>query len=237
MRGLGVTVLLGACASSPPAPPATRAAAATARPVRVTEAELDRGSFIVLEQGRPAGTETFSITRKGERLVLRSTSVRASRTSGEGELETDLAFRPIRAAFRRSGTSYTVDGNPLTLREVRGEATPNAPVVATGPVELFLDGPGVVAIAPLCRVTPGVILHVLASRESVPTATVRVRPPRPAASLQYIAAELDGDVMGDVYCDGEQLVAFGIEAAEVWFIRQGREQEVAAAHSVVSSKN
>src|SRR4051812_27957368 len=98
---LPTVLALGACNKQPEQPPGT---------------VIDQGTIVTTVDGALQAKETFSIRKVGDHLVTRSSSDTVAgaphQVHQEGELETDLAWHPLRLTYQYAAKQ---DGFRTTL--------------------------------------------------------------------------------------------------------------------------
>src|SRR5688572_21312228 len=109
--------------------------------------------------------EAFSIRRVGNgHFELRSESADAAGPPKGGNLEVDANFRPVRGLHWEGADSdrtvYELAGSPLTFSIKRG-SVPWKHEVAAAPIDIYLDGPGMVSLTAACRIEGEVTLRML----------------------------------------------------------------------------
>jgi len=178
----------------------------------------DSGVFIAFMGETPIRRETFSIKRAGTHRVIsaRSTLLPSNSNGDEGELEIDDQFRPVRATTS-NGVTYTRDDSPPTIEITRDDRGLSQGVVLTGPSDVFLLGPGLIAFSALCRVNGDVAWSMPRSSEVL---EAYVADPVGAAK-RVVMGMADEDY--EILCVGDKLVAGGIARSQEWFVREGDE--------------
>ncbi|MBA3463430.1 MAG: hypothetical protein H0T46_25975 [Deltaproteobacteria bacterium] len=208
----------------------------TAKPAP-TGTIVDEGTLVTTLDGKVNAREKFSIHKDGDKLVLRASSATVDGakvpSQQEGELETDLAYKPIRGTYRytakQDGFRYTLGGTPLTLDRIRDDGEKPQHIVASGPVELFVEI-GLIGLTALCRVEAPATLNSIADFESgYRGGKVVVKTVGKAAGLKKLTVKYLEEFEVEVYCDGDKLVASGLRGNKLWHVREGRETDFAAA--------
>lgn len=198
---------------------------------------VDEGTLVTTNDGKVTARETFSIHKDGEKLVLRASSATVEGakvpSQQEGELETDLAYKPIRGTYRyaakQDGFRYTLGGTPLTLDRIRDDGQKPQHIVASGPVEVFLEV-GLIGLTALCRVEAPATLNSIADFESgYRGGKVVIKTVGKAASLKKLTVKFLDEFELEVYCDGDKLIASGLRGNKLWHVREGRETDFTAA--------
>ena len=229
---MGVVVLTG-CSSKPPAvsePPRP----GSASPAAAAPAELDSGTLVTTKGGKVVTQETFSLRQVGDHRVLRASSVNVEDPKNnlvDGELEFDGAGRPVRAAYRMvtpaEGYEYRLGGSPLTLDVTRDDKRDPQHVVAEGPVDVFVTGPGLAALTPLCKVSGDAVLSTVGVEDATWPHHVEAYRAAPVSALHRIVVDTS-DFDFELVCEGDRLIAGGIGAVDYWFVRAGREPDLTA---------
>lgn len=227
-------VWVGVLGCSSPTPTPAGSANATAPGTAPARDDVDAGTFVTTSGTKVLSSETFSIRRAGDHFVLRAKSLGAEDPENnftEGELETDAQYRPLRAAFRRvtpaDGFEYRLGGTPLTLDVTRDDKRDPQHVIAPGPVDVFIAGPGLVAMTPLCKVTGDVVQTTIGEEDAAWTRHVEAYRAGAVGGLQRIVLD-SADLDFELLCEGERLIAGGVAKVDVWFVRAGREADLAA---------
>jgi len=224
---MGVVVVAG-CSSGGAAKVGEPAAAGSAK------AELDAGTLLWLQGDTVVTRETFSFTQVGDHRVLRVRAVGIEAPEDnltDGELELDAGGRPVRAAYRHvtpaDGFTFRLGGSPLTLDVTRDDERDPQHVVTTGPVAVFVEGPGRAAMTPLCKVAGDVVLPTVGVEDGTWAHHVEAYRAAPVGALHRIVVDvLDHDF--ELVCEGDRLIAGGLAATDYWFVRAGREADLAA---------
>ena len=223
--GIVLAALLTACSSSTPPP----------SPSSATAMETDNGAFEIRAGDAVVVNETFTFAKHGDGYLLRSKSLGVSDPENnltEGELELDGAFRPRRARYRMitpaDGFTYTLGGTPLTLDVTRDDERDPQHVVAATPPDVYVAGPGLAALTPLCSVvTKDVMLRTLGNNDSPWERELEAYRGAPVGTLQRVVVDMSMLEM-ELVCDGPRLVAGGYAKMDVWFVRKGRDADLAA---------
>jgi hypothetical protein len=198
---------------------------------------VDEGTIFTEQDGKLQAKETFSIRRVGDHLVTRASSDTVPdvprQVHQEGELETDLAWHPLRLTYQYAakpeGFRYTLGGTPLALDRTRDDGKQPEHVVATGPIDVFVEGPGLIAMTALCKVDKPATLETLSDSHSAYRGKIVVKSVGTAAKLKKLVVKFLDDFEIEVFCDGDKLVASGLRGNNLWNIRGGREADYAAA--------
>jgi hypothetical protein len=218
MRAVWLLLLVG-CSSSDTKP------ASKAVEEKPADGIVDRGTFVGGRTGN-AVRETFTIERKGDRKIVTTKSA-----TEEGTLETDLDDRPVRAAYTRGPVSFTLGGTPLAIEALdprMGEQPSRR--VTTGPVDIYIAGPGVAALTPLCKVTGETTLATIESDHDLHRRVIQAYRGEPVGTLERIVAEgIIGDL--ELLCDGPQLVVAALPENDVWLARDDRTADLEALKS------
>ena len=198
---------------------------------------VDRGTLITTQDGNVTARETFRISKVGDHLVIAASSETVAgverAVQQDGELETDLQFRPLRLTYHYAaaadGFRYTLGGTPLALDRTRDDGKKPEHVVSTGPVDVFIEGPGLIALTALCRVRQPTTLTTLSDGNSGFKGKVVVKTVAAAAKLQRLTIKFLDDFEVELYCDGDTMIASGLRNNHLWNVREGRETDFAAA--------
>lgn len=198
---------------------------------------IDEGTLITTQSGKITAKETFAIRQVDDHLVItaRSATVEGAPVANtqEGELETDLQYRPRRLTYHfaaaREGFRYTLGGTPLTLDRIRDDGEKPEHLVAPGPVDVFVEGPGLIGMTAVCRVDKPVTLTTLSDFESGFKGKVVVKTVMPAGKLVKRTIKFLDEFEVEVYCEGDKLIASGLRSNQLWNVREGREDDFAAA--------
>lgn len=197
---------------------------------------IDEGTIVTTTDGKVTAKETFRITKTADRLYITASSATTPdakvQNTQEGRLETDHAYKPIAMTYAykadKLGFSYNLAGSPLTLvRTSDGEAPKK--IEATGPVDVFVEGPGLIAMQALCRVDKPTTLGTVSDFESAYKGKVVVKTVTKAASLTRLTIKFLEEFELELYCDGPKLIASGLRANKLWNVRTGSEAVFEAA--------
>lgn len=195
---------------------------------------LDSGTIVTFIAEQPVSRETFTIRRAGSHLVLESKTVATQPgdpIGSEGELEVDEQFRPVRAAFRKlttaDGLTYKLGGSPLTLDVARDDGRDPLHLVAPGAIDVFISGPGMIALTALCRITGDVAWSTFGDGETGTIETIEAYVAQSIGAAKRVVMNV-GDEDFELLCDGSKLVAGGIARFEIWFAREGSEVHIDA---------
>ena len=206
---------------------------------RMADVDLEHGTLLTTEGGKPVISETFSLRKVGDHRVL---SVRSVNLDGpahpliDGELETDAQGRPVRAAYSMTGIAFTggrvtravrLGGAPLTLDVEGGGGFPPEHAVAPGPVAVFLEGPGMAALTPLCQVTGETLLPTIGRMSDTWRYDVEAYRGLPVGALHRIVVDHNTRDL-ELLCEGDRMIAGGLRTRDVWFVREGRDADLAA---------
>jgi len=216
-------VVLAACAAcerKPAAPPGT---------------VVDEGSFVTTQDGKPIARETFAIRRVGNHFVFTAHGETVEgapvKNTQEGELETDLAYRPLTLTYRydagRESFRDTIGGTPLALDRVRDDGKDPEHIVASGPVDMYVEGPGTIALTAVCHVAEPATLVTLSTLHSGYRGKVLIKSVAPAGPFRRLTIRFLGDYELEVYCRGDKLIASGLRGNALWNVREGSEAELA----------
>ena len=193
-----------------------------------TASLVDAGTLELTLRGRPFGRESFAIERRPDGYVLRA---EVQLTAGstlrllDGELVTDLAWRPLRGRFRDvkdGGTITTLDGAPLVLRGTAPFAPPSERT-ASREVSLFLADHTLSHFTPLCAIAAPAV------RVGFPGMDVTVGADEPRGALVRRRVDLGGTMRALLLCEAGKLIAVEVPVVGLVAVRAGRAADVAAA--------
>jgi hypothetical protein len=210
-------------------------AACERKPAAPAGTVVDEGVFVTTQDGTPIARETFAIRRVVDHLVITAHGETLDgapiKNTQEGELETDLAYHPLRLSYRyeagRESFRDTIGGTPLALDRVRDDGKDPEHVVASGPVDLFVEGPGTIALTAVCHVSQPATLVTLSTLHSGYRGKVLIRSVTPAGPFTRLTIRFLGDFELEVYCRGDKLIASGLRGNALWNVREGSEAELA----------
>ena len=200
---------------------------------------VDQGTIVTTTDGVVTAKETFTITRSGERLVITASSETTPEAKlgnqQAGRLETDLAYKPIEMTYTykaaKEGFSYKLGGTPLVLDRTRADGERPEHVEAKEPVDVFVEGPGLIAMQALCRVDKPTILGTISDFESGYKGKVVITAVTKAATLTKLAVKFLDTFEIEVYCDGAKLIGSGLRGNKLWNVRKGSEAVFEAARN------
>jgi hypothetical protein len=194
--------------------------------------EEDKGVFVTTQGDGATSRETFSVVRVGDHRVLRSEVVDAgdpAKVQAAGELEVDAAYRPVRAEFARLGpdgrTTYRLKDGVLDIEGDGGDDPQK--LTAVGPVDVYVEGPGFLPMTALCRVRGESALGTVGARDSAFEDFVLAYEGTKVGELRRIVVYAAGFDL-ELACDGDRLVAAALPAVDMWTVREGREDDLAA---------
>lgn len=198
---------------------------------------IDEGTIVTTTDGKVTAKETFRITKTADRLYITASSATTPdakvANQQEGLLETDHAYRPIAMTYTykadRNGFSYKLGGSPLVLDRTRADGERPEHVEAKGPVDVFVEGPGLIAMQALCRVEQPATLATLSDFESGYKGKVVVKTVGKSATLTRLTVAFLDTFEIEVYCDGAKLIASGLRGNKLWNVRAGSEAVFEAA--------
>jgi hypothetical protein len=196
---------------------------------------IDEGTLVSTLDGKVTSRETFAIRKVDGHLVITASSstVEGSPRANvqDGELETDLQYRPLKLTYHyKAGADsfrYVLGGTPLALDRIRDDGQNPQHIAAHGPVDVFVEGPGLIGMTALCRVAQPTTLETLSDFESGYKGKVVVKTVAPAGKLTKRTIKFLDDFEIELYCDGEKLIASGLRGNKIWNIREGREADIA----------
>jgi hypothetical protein len=225
MHRVSLLLVLAACGTSSKSEPAPAGTL------------VDQGVIVTTIDGKPAAKETFSIHQVGEQLVIRAHSATlpgsARPSTQEGVLETDLHYRPRSLTYHYAaptdGFRYTLGGNPLALDRTRDDGKNPEHIVATGAVDVFVEGPGLIGMAAACQFDAPTTIPTLSDFESGYKGKVVIKSVEPLGKLRRLKIKFLDEFEVELYCDGERFVASGLRSNKLWNVREGREAEFAVA--------
>jgi hypothetical protein len=198
--------------------------------------KVDEGEIVTTTDGKVTANELFTITKTADRLYIMTSSATTPeakvRNVQTGLLETDHAYKPVSMTYNyqaeKGGFTYKLGGAPLTLERKPDSGKPER-VEATGPVDVFVEGPGLIAMQALCRVEQPTTLPTISDFESAYKGKVVVKTVGKAASLKKLTIAFLDTFEVEVYCDGPKLVASGLRGNKLWNVRKGSEAVFEAA--------
>jgi len=190
---------------------------------------VDAGTFDLTLEGVAVGREEFMITRRGDHYQVHSYTELAIGTTArlfDGELETDLDWRPLEGGVRDvkdGGTVAVLGGQPLTLSEQVG-GVPSRTLTAPAPVDLFLAENTMIHLQPLCEIAGP------ATRVGFPAMTISIgREHHLGQPVAVRDVDLGGAVKAVLYCDGRQLIGVDVPITGLTAVRSGRYVDVSLA--------
>jgi hypothetical protein len=212
-------VAVAACASAP-------------APVAAPTITDDAGAFTFRIETQVVSRETFTIRRLGDHRVIHSKAAAIedpANNSTEGELETDAAFHPIRASYRRitpaDAYTYKLGGSPLTLDVTRDDGRTPKHTVATAPVDVFFEGPGASVYTAVCAIAADRRVTTIGNDKSLFVEVADVYAVTHLGKLHTVAIDTWGIVL-ELACDGDTLIGGRLDA--ITFVRDGREHDLEA---------
>jgi len=198
--------------------------------------KIDEGEIVTTTDGKVTANELFKITKTADRLYIETASATTPdakvRNVQTGLLETDHAYRPISMTYNyqadKGGFTYKLGGSPLTLERKPDDGKPET-IEAKGPVEVFVEGPGLIAMQALCRVDKPTTLPTISDFESAYKGKIVVKTVGKAATLTKLTIAFLDTFEVEVYCDGPKLIASGLRGNKLWNVRKGSEAVFEAA--------
>ncbi|CAN5918518.1 hypothetical protein BH11MYX3_BH11MYX3_39590 [soil metagenome] len=196
---------------------------------------VDEGTLVTTLDGKVTSRETFAIRKVDGHLVITANS---STVDGvphanvqDGELETDLQYRPLKLSYHyKAGADsfrYVLGGTPLALDRIRDDGQNPQHVASHGPIDVFVEGPGLIGMTAVCRVAQPITLETLSDFESGYKGKVVVKTVAPAGKLVKRTIKFLDDFEVELYCEGEKLIASGLRGNKIWNVREGREADIA----------
>lgn len=200
---------------------------------------IDEGTIVTTLDGVVTAKETFRITKTADRLYVTASSATTPEAKvanqQEGRLEADLAWKPIAMTYTyradKDGFSYKLGGSPLVLDRTRADGERPEHVEAKEPVDVFVEGPGLIAMQALCRVDKPTTLGTISDFESGYKGKVVITAVSKAATLTKLAVKFLDTFEVEVYCDGAKLIASGLRGNKLWNVRAGSEAAFEAART------
>lgn len=200
---------------------------------------IDEGTLVTTLAGKVTARETFAIRKLDGHLVLTANSATVEdaphRIVQDGELETDLQYRPRKLSYHYVGGAdsfrYVLGGTPLALDRIRDDGQKPEHIAASSPVDVFVEGPGLIGMTALCRVAQPTTLGTISDFESGYKGKVVVKTVAPAGKLTKRTIKFLDEFEVELYCEGEKLIASGLRANRLWHVREGREADLAAITS------
>ena len=203
---------------------------------------IDEGTIVTTLDGKVTAKETFRITKTADRLYITASSTTTPdakiQNEQEGRLETDHAYKPLAMTYtykaKERGFSYQLGGSPLVLERKPSDSGKAERIEATGPVDVFVEGPGLIAMQALCRVDQPTTLSTISDFESGYKGKVVVKAVTKAATLTRRTITFLETFEVEVYCDGEKLIGSGLRGNKLWNVRAGSEAAFEAARDAAS---
>lgn len=247
-----VGVLGAAACSSSSAPRATTplekpaAAAPAAAADAANDVVIDSGRLVIAQAGMPVGLEQFELRRRGDVRVMRAQvemNVLGQQVNGGSELVTDAGFRPLRGTSRHEVDTVvvaaTLSGGPDKLALTLTTSSPGSaagPQVreerAPGPVDVYIDNTTFARFAPLCARAADARGPLIA----FPGVKITIGEVRTKGAIRTLPADIGGEMVIDVHCDGARLVGVDMPSVGLTTTREGSEAAVAAARRPPRSK-
>lgn len=198
---------------------------------------VDEGTIVTTTDGVITAKETFRISKTADRLYITASSATTPeakvQNQQEGRLETDHAYKPIALTYTykadKDGFSYKLGGTPLVLDRTRADGQRPEHVEAKEPVDVFIEGPGLIAMQALCRVDKPQTLGTISDFESGYKGKVVITAVTKAATLTKLVVKFLDTFEVEVYCDGAKLIGSGLRGNKLWNVRSGSEAAFAAA--------
>lgn len=198
---------------------------------------IDEGTFVTTQKDKVTARETFAIRKVEDHLLITAASSTVEGAAiaihQDGELETDLQYRPLRLTYHyaaaKDGFRYTLGGTPLALDRTRDDGGKPEHIVATAPLDVFVEGPGLVAMTAVCRVDKPTTLTTLSDFESGFKGKIVVTAVAPAGKLVKRTIKFLDEFEIELYCEGEKMIASGLRGNQLWNVREGREADFTAA--------
>lgn len=224
MTRIALFVLLFAACEKKPAPPAGDL--------------VDEGVLVTSIDGKITAREKFSIRKVGEHLVIRSSSETvdgaATPIQQTGELETDLAYHPLRLDYhymsKAESFRYTLSGTPLRLDRIRDDGDKPEHADSVNQPDVFVEAPGLIALTPVCKVTTAPSsLSTMSTPTSGFRGKVNIKTVATAGKLKRLTIGYLNDFEIELYCDGDKMIASGLRGNKLWNVREGREADFEAA--------
>jgi hypothetical protein len=192
---------------------------------------IDEGTIVTTTDGVVTGKETFRITKDGDRMYITASSATTPEAKvanqQEGRLVTDLSWKPIEMTYTykadKDGFSYKLGGSPLALDRTRADGTKPEHIEAAAPVDVFVEGPGLIAMQALCRVDKPMTLTTVSDFESGYKGKIVVKTVGKAQALTKLTIAFLDTFEIEVYCDGAKLIASGLRNNKLWNVRAGSE--------------
>ncbi len=206
------------------------------KPAKLAGELVDEGTLVTTLDGKVTARETFSIRKLDGHLVItaQSSTVEGAprQVVQHGELETDLQYRPLKLTYQYKAGSdsfrYVLGGSPLALDRIRDDGQHPQHIAAYAPIDVFVEGPGLIGMTALCRVEQPTTLGTLSDFESGYKGKVIVKTVAPAGKLTKRTIKFLDEFEVELYCEGEKLIASGLRSNKLWNVREGREADVAA---------
>ena len=192
---------------------------------------VDEGTFVTTLDGAVTAKETFRITKTTDRLYLTASSATTPESKvqnqQQGRLETDLSYKPLAMTYAykaaKDGFRFVLGGSPLVLDRTRDDGQQPEHVEAKGPIDVYIEGPGVIAMQALCTVDKPTTLNTISDFESAYKGKILVKSVTKAATLTRLAIKFLDNFELEVFCDGRTLIGSGLRSNHLWNVRAGSE--------------